>query len=411
MDGIKISLGAFDLQPLRILFLFSATFLIVDPFLKQYKRPNVSQFSVKVVPNYEKYLFIYLILVIVSLFANANLFTNSELFVSITTVLSFIAVYFAVKRASNEGFINVIKHAIILVGIISSIIAILQFVVDQSFFRANSDFSRTAFGGFIRSTGVFGDDYIHAYMVISAIIWTYFTIPTSTKKYILLGLFITGVFFGFMRMGYVVTTFFFAHAILYASNASGKLKVLVVTLATIASIFLAFGVLSSGILESDIAQDRMMDEGTMELRFKLYKEGIETTFSDFSAILFGFGNESSQAYYDAIYRATDGHLGWATGETGGWHNLFIEILFFNGLPAAVLLFTFLIAMVKYFYYLTKLTDNHLYSIPFYLALCYLISNLTLGLGLEVSHAIVLGISAALMTGNRVQQVKQEVHAS
>jgi hypothetical protein len=410
MDGVKISLGAFDLQPLRILFLLSTAFLIFYPLLNQYKKTGLYQLLIKVSPVYEKYLLVYIILVIISLFVNSSLFTASEFVAIFTTVLSFPLIYFMVKRAADEGFVEAFRNALFCVAAISSLVAIYQFVGDQSFFRVNPEFHRTAFGGFIRSTGVFRDDYIHAYVVFSALVWAGFSISEGPKKYLLIALFLIGIFVGFMRMGYVVTAFFVVHAILFASNVSKKLKVLIVSLGSIAGVILIFGVLGSGILESDVAQERMMDEDTMTLRFSLYEQGIKASFGDIHGMLFGYGSPNSPQYYESMYKATGGHLGWANGEVGSWHNLLVEILFFNGLPALIFFLMFIIFYLKYFFRLAVYYPDYHYRVSTYLLSGYIIANLTLDLGLENPFAIIMGISAALAVGKRkIQLQKEEIH--
>ena len=410
MDGIKISLGAFDLQPLRILFLLSLTFLIADPLIKQYKKSSFNKSKLIVNPSYERYLLIYVFLVLISYIINAQLFTSSELVAAITTALSFPLIYFTVKRATDDGFIEAFKNALFWVAGISSIVAIYQFVGDQNFFRVDTDFSRTAFGGFTRSTGVFRDDYIHAYVVFTALVWSFFSLENGTKKYILMGLFLIGIFVGFMRMGYVVTAFFMVHAILFATSASKKLKVLIVSLSSIAAVLLVFAVFTSGVLESKMAQDRMMDGDTMELRFKLYQEGVTASFSELQGMLFGYGNTKSSTYYDSMYKATGGQTSWALGEVGSWHNLLVEILFFNGLPALVFFLLFIVNFLKYFFSLSRSYNSYYYYVPAYILTGYIIANLTLDLGLENPFATILAISAGLAVGKRTDQLQtKEVH--
>ncbi|WP_277479236.1 O-antigen ligase family protein [Catalinimonas alkaloidigena] len=405
MEGLKISVGgAFDLQPLRVLFLFSVVFLIVDPFIKQYKK-KIAESEYRVQPRYETYVIAFTVLSCISY----TIYSRSDpakLFVAITTVGAFVVIYFAVKRGADEGMKQAVKLSLVSVAVISTLVAIYQLVGDQSFFRVYPDYSRSAFGGLLRSTGVFRDDYIHSYVVFCALVWISFTDFTGIKKRILSTLFLIGIFIAFMRMGYVVTAFFVAHAIIYASNVNLKLKVLVITLSAIIGVFAIFLILGSGVMESSVAQERMMDEGTMELRFELYQKAIEVSFSDIHGIIFGYGGTESPVYYNAMYEVT-GNQAWALGERGGWHNLFLEVLFFNGLPAVIFLLIFLIAFPKYYLHLKNITGNAEYYIPFYLGIGYIIANLTLGLGLETNFGIIIAISAAIMLKNRENQIKLE----
>lgn len=406
IDGVKISIGgAFDLQPLRIIFLFSGIFLIIDPLLSQYRKKKEVELKIRVVPTYERFMIAYLLFTICSFLINYSVFETIELITSITAIASFVLVYFAVKRAGDRGFVLAFKNSLFAAAALSSLVALFQFVGDQSFFRVNPEYGRGAFGGLIRSTGVYRDDYIHAYVVFSALVWLFFSMNNSYKKYALMSLYLIGIFVGFMRMGYVVTAFFFVHAILYASTASNKLKILIVSLSLVLGVFMGFGILGSGILESDAAQERMMDEGTMEYRFQLYKEGVRASFDSMKSILFGYGSVGSPAYYEAMYIATGGKELWATGEAGSWHNLLVEILFFNGLPTALLFLIFLIFLAKYYRKASLFYNDSIYYIPFYILLGYMFANLTLDLGLENPFATILAITSALAINTRTWQVQ------
>lgn len=404
MEGMKINIGgAFDLQPLRILFLISVMFLIVDPFIQQYKKYKEIQFKIQ--PDYEKYLIAFSITTSISYIIYTG--TNpAKLFVALSTILSFVVIYFTVKRAADEGMKNAIKLSLITAAVISCFIAIYQLIGDQSFFRVNPDYGRSAFGGLLRSTGVFRDDYMHSYVVFSALVWVSFTDFKGLKKNVLIGIFLLGILIAFMRMGYIVVAFFIAHAIIYASSAHIKLKILVVTLSVIIGILGVFLVLTSGVMESSVAQERMMDEGTMELRFKLYEKALEVSFSDLKGILVGYGGTESTEYYNAMYDVTQNEA-WALGERGGWHNLFISTLFFNGLPATILLLITLVSIAKYYYSLSKNYDIKNYYIPFYICIGYLIANITLSLELVTNFAIILSISTAVILHIRESQIFSE----
>ncbi|WKN30494.1 hypothetical protein PZB74_16130 [Porifericola rhodea] len=399
--------GAFDLQPLRILFLFTAAFLVISPFIEQYKKDRGQ--DIKIQTNYEKYLIAYILTasaVYIYHFAGSDI---NKLILVLTTLPTFVLVYFMLKKTGDQGMKDAFKLSLISVAVISSLVAIVQFVGDQSFFRVNPDYDRPAFAGLLRSTGVFRDDYLHSYVVFTALVWVAFSDFKTWKKNALMGLFFLSIFLAFMRMGYVVAAIFAVHAVIYASNATFKLKVLVVTLAAIFGVFSIFAVISSGILESSVAQERMMDEGTMELRFALFEKAIQVSFSDIQGLLLGYGGPESEVYYNAIFEVT-GSQTWAMGNKGGWHNLFIEIMFYTGLPTLILFAIFLVGIGKYYHRIAKSTSHFEYYIPFYITIGYFVANLTLGLGLETNFAIILSISAAILINQRKTQLQEtQVH--
>ena len=401
----KVSLPGFDLQPMRILFLFCLLFLITKPFIDRYRKAKKTSL-VSVKPNYETYLFAYILISGLSSVINFGLLGPVNFYIELSILLRFYVVYFTVRTIADEGMMRTVRDTIIVVCVISCIVAIIQ-LVDQSFFRVYPLFARSAFGGLVRSTGVFRDDYIHSYIVFVGLVWVYFTQPAGIKRNALIALFLAGIFVAFMRMGYVVTALMLWHAFYFKTQASNKLKILVTSASMMVLVVIGFWTLTSGILESSVAQERMLDEGTMELRFKLYNKALEEITESTKAFLFGYGSKDNPAYADAIYDVTRSQL-WASGEKGGWHNLFISIMYFNGFPAMVALTVFLVTFIRYFYKLEKRTDNHFYLIPFYCSLGYIIANLTLALSISSSFAILMGISAALAVWIREKEVNQLV---
>lgn len=399
----KLSLPGFDLQPMRILFLFCLGFLISKPFVDRYR--SSKKFSlISVKPNYETYLSVFIIIAGLSNVVNFNLLGPVDFYIELSIFLRFYVVYFTVRTIADEAVLKTVKDTLIVVCVVSCIVAFLQ-LADQSFFRVYELYARSAFGGLIRSTGVFRDDYIHSYVVFVGLVWVYFTEPAGIKRSALIGLFLAGIFVAFMRMGYVVTALMLWHAFYFKTRSSNQLKILITSASMMALVAVGFWTLTSGVLDSSVAQDRMLDEGTMELRFKLYGKAIEEVTKSTKGFFFGYGNKDNPQYADAIYDVTRSEL-WASGEKGGWHNLFISLLYFNGFPTMVAFVAFLITFTRYFYTLEKRTGNYFYLIPFYCAIGYIVANLTLALSISSIFGILMGISAAIAVWIREKEVNQ-----
>lgn len=400
----KISLPGFDLQPMRMLFLICLVFLFTKPFIDKY-RQGKNSFAISVKPTYETFLWVFLVIATVSYIINFGYLGPANFYIEVTILFRFLVIYYTVRTIADEGTYFVIRDTIIVVCVVSSLVAFAQYA-DQSFFRVNPNYARSAFAGLIRATGVFRDDYLHSYIVFTGLVWVYFTMSAGTKKSLLIALFLASIFIAFMRMGYVVTTLMLGHAFYFKTPASGKLKVLVTTMSVIVLIFVGFWVITSGILDSSVAQERMLDEGTMELRFELYEKAMEESVESTKAFLFGYGSKDNPAYGEAMYEVTRSEL-WASGVKGGWHNLYIQFLYFNGFPAMVAFMLFMYQFIRYFYFLEKRTLNEFYLVPFYCAAGYAFANLTLSLTLYTNFAIVLSMTAALAVWVREQEVNQQ----
>lgn len=399
----KVSLPGFDLQPMRILFLFCLIFLFTKPFIDKYRRRNRDLIQVK--PKYESLLIVFILIATVSFIINFGYLGPVNFYLELSVITRFLVIYLTVRAIADEGTYLTVRDTVIVVCVVSSIVAFAQYA-DQSFFRVNPNYSRSAFAGLIRATGVFRDDYLHSYVVFTGLIWVYFTVPAGTKKSILIALFLSSIFIAFMRMGYIVTGLAMGHAFYFKTQASNKLKILVTTLSVMLFVFAGFWTLTSGILDSSVAQDRMLDEGTMELRFKLYEKAIEKATGGTRVFLFGHGSKENPAYAEAIYEVTRSDL-WASGEKGGWHNLYIQFLYFNGFPAMVAFIIFIINFARYFFVLERRTNNQFYLIPFYCAAGYAFANLTLSLTLHTNFAIILSITSALAVWIREKEVNQQ----
>ena len=400
---IKIPGAPFELQPLRTLLLVFLAYLIVQRLFEKYRRTKVPQEDIaSVKPDYETYLGLYIIILLITDIVHFNLLGPAEFVIAVSATLSFYVVYIAVKKTSDSGTMRMIRDAVITVAVISSVVAIIQLLVSSSFLRVNPDFSRPAFGGLLRSTGVFRDDYMHAYAVIVGLIWAIFTMPNGAKKLMVVGVMLIGILFGFMRMGYVVTFVFFVHYFYFMYKGSTTLKALVVVCSIIITV-LGFGwVMTSGIMESSVAQERMLDEGTAEIRGKLYWQAVQSSVKSVKSFFFGYGNVESPEYYDAMYKATNSQK-WAAGERGGWHNLYLEVLFFHGIGAFIVFVTFLFQAIRYFYRLGT-HENTVLLIPFYCVLTYMIANLSLALPVYSNFGMLVGITFALALNQRKDEL-------
>jgi hypothetical protein len=404
---IKIPGAPFELQPLRTLLLSFLGFLFLKTILDRYRRKSLpKEVITSVRPRYEIYLEVYMVILLVSYVVHYNLLGAAEFVVLVSAALSFYIIYMTVKKTADPAMVRMIQDAIITVAVVSSLVAVVQLLVDSSFLRIQPSFSRPAFAGLLRSTGVFRDDYVHAYVVIVGLIWTLFTVANGFKKAIIIGILMIGILFGFMRMGYVVIFVVLVHYFYFMYRGNAQLKLLLVVISVIVTVVGIGWIITSGIMESSVAQERMLDEGTTEIRGRLYLQAVESSTKSIKSFLFGYGTLEHPEYYNAMYKVTDSYR-WATGEVGGWHNLYLETLFFHGVVAMVFLVVFLCLATAYFYKLGVREDSTFF-IPFYCLLSYLIANLSLGLPIYSNFGVLVGITCALALSQRKERLNQQL---
>ncbi len=407
---IKIPGAPFELQPLRTLLLSCLGFLFIKAVADNYRTKSASSGEIASVrPRYEFYLEAYIILLLVVYVVHYSLLGTAEFIIAVSAVLAFYVVYVTVKKMADPAMVRVIRDAIIIVAVISSLVAVVQLLADSSFLRVNVDFRRPAFGGLLRSTGVFRDDYVHAYVVIVGMIWAILTLPDNFKKLVIIGIMLIGILFGFMRMGYVVAFVVLVHYFFFMYRGNAKLKVLLVTVSVIVGVMGMSWVITSGVMESSVAQERMLDEGTAEIRGRLYMQAMASSAKSIKSFMFGYGTLDHPEYFDAMMKVT-GARRWATGEVGGWHNLYLETLFFHGIVAAVLFILLLFSATHYFYKLGTKEDKTM-LIPFYCLLSFILANLSLALPIYSNFGIIIGITCALALSQRKEQVNRQMSQS
>lgn len=371
----------FEIQPARMLFLLLSIYFIYLNLSKNNLNNKLFLF--------EKFLLLYFLLsLIVLLYHTGNVISIKDSVVIYTGLLTFLLVYFVLKYVCDEGMLDTIYKAIILLAFISTIVAIIQFTILPEFSRF--DFKRVAFGGLLRSNGITRDEYINSYILIIAIIVSLILIKNKFFKYTLIGLFSLGVILSFHRMSWITSIVILGtYYIFIYKKYNPILKFSFVVLL----IFITWnvgGLLTIPIFNEFVYFRLMEDTATGRLNFYLV---ALSRIPDYW--LFGVGSALSNVYYaDALM---SGETYAATGEMGGIHNLYINIAYFYGIPVMISFILFLILIGKFFFKRMKYVKKY-YFIPFGVWLLYLIANLTncfyISSEISILIGIILGISVS-----------------
>lgn len=376
-----IKIPGFDLQPLRIVYLLLGLLLVRKMFFdKSHQRVS----SPKTVPWYELALIGYLIFVGISVVLHSFP-------AHVGTIIDGIAFLLIIKGLgimADKAFYDIIGKCIIITAIFSSVISILQVVVDPYFMRIGNP--RTAFGNVLRANGLFSTEYYNAYFLIIAITWALTTVKKKIYSISLVILFSIGVLCTFMRMSWLILALvLFTYLVFIRKTALEKLMTMglsILVLSLSISIFYY-----QDIMNSTIVKERLSD--TIDGRIGYYNMVLETYQKK---PFFGYGGRDNETYYTQMLLIT-GSRARAEGSEGGIHNGYLETLFYYGVPALIFYCLFIILSV--YYYATFIKENFYFVIPFLIGIIVLICNFTNSFHL-LSHpftmyAIHMGIGLGL----------------
>ncbi|MHA1381056.1 MAG: O-antigen ligase family protein [Candidatus Helarchaeota archaeon] len=323
--------------------------------------------------------------------------TLKDFIVINTTILTFLVVYLVLKRTSDKEMIKVLCKAFLILCSISSIIGILQFLIDPNFFRLGSH--RRAFSVFLRSNGVFKAEYTQSYYLISGIILTLFLVRSKKLKYFLLTLFFTGIILTFHRMSWItgvilITLYIFK----FKKNAMWKIVTAGAVAGSIIFLVLFFNPYDINRVKNyALFRDRLFSN-TITIRTNINDIVLKNINKNW---LIGFGSKKSDIYYYGMLEAGAGKK-FAKGEAGGIHNGFLEVMFFRGIIVLILYCMFFIFVFDYYWLLAR-TKNIIFYIPLFETLKFILANMTnsfsLSSNLGLLLAIFLGISVSVNKNN------------
>ncbi|MHA1381328.1 MAG: O-antigen ligase family protein, partial [Candidatus Helarchaeota archaeon] len=390
---IDIKSLPFDFQPNRILLILFAFYLGLI-FIQNSKYGNKKIIILK----FEKYLYLFVFFhIFVSYLQYRKLLTIRDFIVFNTSILTFVIIYLIIKRTADIEMIKVICKSFLILCSVSSIIGILQFLIDPNFFRIGS--YRNAFSGFLRSNGVFHAEYIQSYYLISGIIITLFIIHKKKQKYFLVTLFFIGIVLTFHRMSWITAILLLSlYLFKFKKELIWKMVPIGVSIIGIVSllIFMFFNE-KKEVKNSPLIQQRLFSN-TITLRMNIYNMVLKNIKKNW---LIGFGDKKSDVYYYGMLVAGAGEK-FAQGKVGDIHNGFLEILFFRGIIVFILYCMFFIFVFDYFWPFAR-DKNIIFYIPLFEALKFILANMTnsisLASNLGILLAIFLGISVSINKNN------------
>ena len=383
-------LSFFKIPPVRFIYLMLLGFIIKKTWFKKREQKFT---GLKSIPWFEVALYGYIILLSISIFIN----DFPQGFKVILDALAFVIIIKAFRLMADKPSYDLIGRSIIIGAVISSLISIGQFTIEPDFLRIGD--SRGAFGGLLRSNGLFGSEYYNGYYLIIAIAWTVVTVKKDILKVVLVTLFSIGVITTFMRMSWLILILVLLTYLLYIRKTEiSKLVLLAMTgLTLILSISILY---YRDIKNSSLVQERLTQQ--VDGRKGYYSMVFDNIGKE---PFFGYGTLKNKVYYENLLRIT-GDKDRAEANTGGLHSGYFTSLFLYGVPA--FMFFTLFVFLAVFYYAKSIKHNLYFVIPFLVSIIYLLGNLTNTFlfitYLSLLFAIHIGIGMGI---NKIEQVSAE----
>lgn len=379
-------LSFFAIQPERFVF-FTCLFLWIRKFLSGSFRRTPGES-----PQLPLFLIVLVLFSLSGILSQATHFSKigiSEVLVQTVYFSNFVLVLLTMRFVVDTPFIEVIGRTVIITSVLAAIICLIQLGVDHSFMRVG-DF-RQAFGSVLRSNGIFSSEYTNSYFLIIAIYWTLYLLKNYRFKWLLVGLFIAGIFTSFHRMSWLILTLTLVFYFLWMERSSIE-QALLVGLSGIAVLLIIFAFSYREIANSSIVKDRLND--SIEGR-EGYWSMVANNIGD--KPFFGFGDKNNDVYYRNMLRITRDRDR-ATGYTGDIHNGYLQSMFILGIPSFLLFAGFIISSIVYFW---KLLRYHpFFTIPFLFCVLYGIANFTNNFSFDKPLAFIFAIQLGIGLGAR-----------
>jgi len=370
-------LSLFEIQPIRLIYLLLGFLLLRKTIFSK----NGQGIRIKnTIPWYEVALIGFLIFQALSI--AVNIFPTG--LKVILDGFAFLIIIKGLGIMTDKASYTIIGKSIIICAIITSVVAIIQLVVDPFFMRIGS--ARDAFGDVLRSNGIFSQEYHHSYFLIIAIAWVLTTVKKEVLKILLVALFSFGVVTSFMRMSWLILALvlvtYFVHVRKIAIEKLMVLGLSMLALGLSVSIFYYQDIMNSKLVKERLSDDIDGRKGYYSMVFNNYQKKP----------ILGYGDRNNEVYYNGMLSVTR-NRDRAEGTVGGIHNGYLAVLFYYGIPALIFFSLFNISSVVFHSQYIRADDY--FVIPFLSGIIFMVGNLTNSLVIlsdpGVIYAIHIGI--------------------
>lgn len=351
----------FELHPNRILLLVILLFFAINPYSSFHLKGNLKGNK----NNFELFLYLFAFFVFLSLLYNYNSGRiNLNAFLAISSeIFLFILVYIVLRTYSTYAFKITFIQAFFMLTIVSSLIAIYQFLINPYFMKLCPP--RIAFGEVIRSSAHFTSEYELGYILIFGLIIALSKIKKHTLMVLFPPIYLGAIITTFHRLGWIITIICLILYIIYFDNTRYAQILLIVILSmTILSFLTYFAINPNNINKLDGFIENRLLHDTLSGRFKQFYAALTGIIN----YPFGLGGYHNREYINLMIK----------------HNVNPKYVVHNGFLALGLKYGVL-AMVSFIIFLFKILthlwrkidiDNEDTIYPFVCTFIWAMANLT-----------------------------------
>ena len=316
--------------------------------------------------SYEKYFYLYILFSMFVLYLHQFL-GNISYSKAISSILLYFAAgsfFFTLSKFMTRELIQAIFKAIVFLGVITSIVSILQFFVDTKLLRLAAYYM--AFPGYNRSSGVLMWPYDNGMFLLLAIFVVAYTIKNFRIRVILISLFIFCIVLAFTRGIWIaLIAVSLIHGYIYYKVALRKLFIAIPIIAV-----LTIGIVGAYAIQKDYFSGEAWTErvfaDTVTVRMSFYAFVLQAIPGSW---LIGYGDvENNEVYFKGMVGAKQG-LAWSLGRRGGIHNVILQEAFLKGILSPLFYIIFFMKFFKFSYYQSIYKRSYFYCIS---------SNYTMG---------------------------------
>jgi len=357
--------------------------------------PQPRKVTISRVP-YEKYIYVYLFFVVLSLALNYSGIRKQALAAVPLEIVTFLVVHSVAKKYVTESVFDAIIKAILIMATVSAVISFIQIAVSSEFLKTCEP--RIAFGSVVRASATFQAEYELGYFQILAVMIATVRFKGLFLRYLLTSLFTASLLLTFHRLDLIILLVcFIAYVLIFGKTRQKVIQIgaLVFGLVLVA---LSFQMLDSFIGDSAFVKERV-EEDTLSGRLEQYKTIV---FALRSHVFYGVGDYSSDQYYalmeqsHQLYTEDAGTYNWHR-VAYDVHNGFLAAGIYYGATAMVIFSALLVSMLKYFK--RKISKEFRYSIvPFFAVLIWTLANTTNGVSRFGMYFILL---IAMLCGSSI----------
>lgn len=390
-----LHLPGFDLAANRMLLLVLLGYSFFSIMLGRKNTRNSLVSSPR--PPFEKYLYLYFLVVCVSLVFNYSEIRPQDIVAIAIQIVTFIVVYLVAKNFVTPQVVESIIKAIVILTLTGAIIAFVQFAIDDTFLRTGD--IRRAFGAVNRATGIFAEEYDFGAVQVLGFIVAIIRFRRSMLFYVLVPILALSVTLTFHRMDIITLVVCSIAYFWFYVNSARKVTVTIMMVIALIIGSAAYPLVGALIGESTIVStlEGRIGQDTVTGRIEQYKVVATSIFTD--PTLLGMGTYDNKAYdalmvkhgmtdTDASRRSGSRERGYAV------HNGYLEVGILRGVIAMFLYIALLFSMFRHFN--KKIyRGSHNAAIPVFAVFILMIINVSNGLS---SFNIYSALLCAMLSG-------------